>query len=459
MKLVVIGTGYVGLVSGACFADMGHIVTCVDNDTRKINRLNSGEIPIYEPGLDIIVQKNRASGNLLFTTSIKEAMQDAEAALLAVGTPTDENTGQADLKYVFSATREIAENLSNSIVVITKSTVPVGTGVKVLEILNKTRADLQCEVASNPEFLREGSAIKDFMHPDRVIIGAETERTKNLMQMLYSKMIGAGTPVLFTNIATAELIKYASNAFLAMKIAFTNEVADICEGVGAEIEMVLKGMGMDARIGNKYMQPGPGYGGSCFPKDTKALTHIANDAGFPTKIIEAVIDANDNRKMRMVEKIISACNSTVKDKTISILGLTFKANTDDMRYSPSLIIIPELLKAGAKIQAYDPVGMDEAKKLLKDSEIKWCSSLQKAVSHADAVVIITEWDEFKNMDIFEIKKLLRTYLIIDLRNILDAHKATELGYKYVSIGKKYSIDQKNSNLTENTASTFLTKLA
>jgi UDPglucose 6-dehydrogenase len=436
MKLVVIGTGYVGLVSGACFADIGHKVVCVDKDERKIQILEDGGIPIYEPGLEEVVLRNRKSGNLLFTTILKDALKEADAVLLAVGTPTDDKTGRADLKYVFAATKEVAENIDKAVVVITKSTVPVGTGAKVLEILKNTRPELSCEVASNPEFLREGSAIEDFMHPDRVIIGAESDNTKNLMQTLYSKMIGEGTPVLFTNIPTAELIKYSSNAFLAMKIAFANEVSDICEGVGADVGLVIKGMGMDARIGSKYMQPGPGYGGSCFPKDTMALTHIATDAGYPTRIIEAVIESNDTRKENMARKIIKACGGDVKGKEIAILGLTFKSNTDDMRYSPSLVIIPELIKAGAKIKAYDPVGMYEAKKSLSEgAELKFCHNANEAMQNSDACVILTEWQEFKELDLVGAKELLRKPVIVDLRNLLDGRKAEKLGFKYVSVGR------------------------
>lgn len=443
MKLIVIGTGYVGLVSGACFADIGHEVICVDKDERKIKILEDGGIPIYEPGLEEVVGRNRKAGRLNFTTSLKTALKGADAVLLAVGTPTDDETGRADLTYVFAATKEVAENIEKNVVVITKSTVPVGTGRKVLQILKETRPELSCEVASNPEFLREGSAVQDFMKPDRVIIGAESEYTKNTMQMLYSKMIGEGTPVLFTNIATAELIKYSSNAFLAMKIAFANEVADICEGVGADIDMVIKGMGMDERIGNKYMQPGPGYGGSCFPKDTKAMTYIARDAGFPTRIIESVIDANDARKQNMAKKIIKACGGSVSGKEIAILGLTFKANTDDMRYSPSLVIIPELIKAGAKIRTYDPVGMDEAKKVFKNQEagilesshLTFCTSTNEALKNADACVILTEWQEFRDLELVNAKALLRNAVIVDLRNLLDGKKAIELGFKYISVGR------------------------
>lgn len=441
MKLVIIGTGYVGLVSGACFADLGHSVVCVDRDISKIKRLNAGIIPIYEPGLEDIVKRNCNEGRLVFTALLKDALLSADAVLLAVGTPTDDVTGRADLQYVFDATKEIAENIVDSVVVITKSTVPVGTGSKILDILRSTRPELTCEVASNPEFLREGSAVLDFMSPDRVIIGSESPHTKKIMQILYSKMIASGTPILYTNIETAELIKYSSNAFLAMKIAFTNEIADICEGVGADIDLVIKGMGMDERIGNKYMQPGPGYGGSCFPKDTKALTHIALDAGFPTRIIEAVINANDARKEHMARKIIAACGNSVKGKEIAILGLTFKANTDDMRYSPSLVIIPELIKLGAKIRTYDPVGTKEAKKALVQSQpniidnLQFCQNSDDAIKNADAVVILTEWPEFKEIDLIKAKTMLNEPVIVDLRNLLDGKIAISLGYKYISIGR------------------------
>ncbi len=436
MRIVVIGTGYVGLVSGACFADMGHDVVCVDKSEDKISKLIKGIIPIYEPGLEEIVRRNYAAKNISFTTSLKNALfEKADVILLAVGTPTDERTGRADLKYIFAAVEEIAENLSYKTVVVTKSTVPVGTGKKVAEILAKKSSVQGCEVASNPEFLREGAAIDDFMHPDRIIIGAESAYTQNTMQMLYRNLVGEGVPILFTNIATAELIKYASNAFLATKIAFANEVADICEGVGADIDLVLKGMGMDKRIGGKYMQPGPGYGGSCFPKDTLALTYIASDAGFPTRIVESVISSNDERRQRMVHKIVAACGGNVEGKNIAILGLTFKANTDDMRYSPSLVIIPELLSQGAVVSVYDPQGMEEAKKELPEGDIKWCKDSYKAIKDADAVVILTEWDEFKKIDLQKVKDLIKGDLIVDLRNLFDQEDVSKSGLKYVSVGR------------------------
>jgi UDPglucose 6-dehydrogenase len=435
MKIVVIGTGYVGLVSGACFADMGHEVVCVDKNPEKITSLNKGKIPIYEPGLDAIVERNTENGRLTFSTTLKDVLHMAEVVLLAVGTPTDEKTGRADLKYIFAAAEEVAENLTHKVVIVTKSTVPVGTGKKVAKIFADKCPELECEVASNPEFLREGAAIDDFMKPDRIIIGAETIFSKNAMQRLYRKPIGEGTPILFTNIATAELIKYASNAFLATKIAFANEISDICEGVGANVDLVIKGMGMDHRIGGKYMKPGPGYGGSCFPKDTLALTYIAEDAGFPSRIVESVIDSNDDRRKRMVKKIIGACGGNVKGKKIAILGLTFKANTDDMRYSPSLIIIPELLKAGAEISVYDPEGMNEAKKELTQKEIHWCKDSYEAIKYADAMVILTEWDEFRELNLAKLKKALKSPLIIDLRNILNREELRDYGIEYVSVGR------------------------
>jgi UDPglucose 6-dehydrogenase len=414
---------------------MGHDVVCVDKDPGKINRLNEGVIPIFEPGLEDIVKRNASNGRLTFSVTLDNVLAESEIVLLAVGTPTDEATGRADLKYVFAAAEEIARNINHKTVIVTKSTVPVGTGKKVEKIFADICPKLVCEVASNPEFLREGAAIEDFMKPDRIIIGAESAFSKNTMQRLYRSLIGEGTPILFTNIATAELIKYASNAFLATKIAFANEISDICEGVGANVDLVIKGMGMDNRIGGKYMKPGPGYGGSCFPKDTLALTFIAEDAGFPTGIVKSVINSNDERRKRMVSKIINACGGSVKGKNISILGLTFKANTDDMRYSPSLIIIPELIAAGANISVYDPEGMNEAKKDLTQPEINWYNDSHSCIEGADCLVILTEWDEFKNLDITKVKSLLKTPLIVDLRNILNPEQLEGSGVEYVSVGR------------------------
>lgn len=434
MKITVIGTGYVGLVSGACLADLGHDVFCVDKDINKISSLKDGVIPIYEPGLEDVVKRCVSAGRLSFTTNLADATNGAECVLLAVGTPTDEETGRADLKYVFAAAEELAGIIKSPCVVVTKSTVPVGTGQKLTKLFAEKNPNVQIEVASNPEFLREGSAVLDFMKPDRIVIGAETISSKNIMQRVYRELAGQGVPILFTNIPTAELIKYASNAFLAMKIAYANEVADICEGVGADVDLVIRGMGMDNRIGGKYMQPGPGFGGSCFPKDTLAMTHIARDAGFPTRIIESVVYSNDNRKKRMAHKVIKALGGSVSGKTIAILGLTFKANTDDMRYSPSLSIVPELLAAGADIKVYDPAGMNEAKKLL-DGDIKWCKDTNDCIKNADASVIVTEWPEFASLDLEQVKKLQKSPFIIDLRNLYDLKKMKDAGIKYFSIGR------------------------
>ena len=435
MKIVVIGTGYVGLVSGACFADMGHEVVCVDKDANKIKNLEGGQIPIFEPGLDKIVRNNIKNRNLSFSTTLPDIIGGAEVVLLAVGTPTDKATGRADLQYVLAAATEVAQHLKNKALIVTKSTVPVGTGEKIAAILASICPDLDCSVASNPEFLREGAAIDDFMHPDRIIIGVESLYSKNATQQLYSKLIGQGTPILFTNIETAELIKYASNAFLAMKIAFANEVSDICEGVGADIDLVVKGMGMDSRIGGKYMHPGPGYGGSCFPKDTLALTHIAKDSGFPTRIIEAVIESNNQRRKRMTVKIISACGGSILGKKIGILGLTFKAETDDMRDSPSLYIVPALINAGAIVSVYDPEGMNEAKKELPQKEIIWAPSSYGACEAADMVIVLTEWQEFKHLDLDKLKRDVKTPLLVDLRNIFNAEAVRAAGIEYVCVGK------------------------
>jgi UDPglucose 6-dehydrogenase len=437
MKIAVIGTGYVGLVSGACLAELGKNVTCVDSDVQKISTLKAGRIPIYEPGLELLVQHNTAAGRLHFTSELKDALIGVDVVVLAVGTPTDEKTGRADLSYVFAAAEQVAKNLDHPVVVVTKSTVPVGTGQKVKAILEKTRPDLRCQVASNPEFLREGSAVEDFLRPDRIIIGADSQEAKDVMMRMYVELTDEGYPVLFTNIPTAELIKYASNAFLATKIAFTNEMADICEGVGADIEVVVKGMGMDARIGGKYMHPGPGYGGSCFPKDTLALTHIAKDAGWPTKIVESVVKANHERKYHMVKKIQKAFGGKLKSKQIAVLGLTFKANTDDMRYSPALVIVPELAKQGAVLRLYDPVGLNEAQKhITARKNILWCGSCDEAVAQADGIVILTEWEEFVSLDLMHLKKRMRGNMIVDLRNILHSHSVSEYGFKYVSIGRE-----------------------
>jgi UDPglucose 6-dehydrogenase len=433
-KVVVIGTGYVGLVSGACLADLGNRIVCIDKDHTKIDALRSGIIPIYEPGLEEVITRNVEAGRISFEYEPDEALNDTDAVLLAVGTPTDSETGRADLRYVFGAVEEVISKLSKPIVFITKSTVPVGTGSRILDLIKNKRPDLDCCVVSNPEFLREGSAVYDFMHPDRIIVGTHDEVGQQLMQTLYQPLVGRGYPLLFTNIPTAELIKYASNAFLATKIAFINEVADICEGTGAQVDLVTKGMGMDERIGGKYMQPGPGFGGSCFPKDTLALTHIANDAQAPSQIVDAVIASNDDRKKRMVEKIVAAFGGDVKGKRVAILGLTFKANTDDMRYSASLVIIPALVEAGAEVRVYDPQGMKQAKMLL-DQDISWCLTKNEALSGADGAVIVTEWDEFLEIDLLELKAQLASPLLVDLRNLFPSEEMKAHGFTYVSIGR------------------------
>ncbi|MDB2415353.1 UDP-glucose/GDP-mannose dehydrogenase family protein [Rickettsiales bacterium] len=433
VKLVVIGTGYVGLVSGACLAEIGHEVICVDKDENKIDILNKGGIPIYEPGLKEVVDRNVSRKKLSFSTNLRDSIKDAEAVLLAVGTPTNAQDNSADLTYVYAAAAEVARNLQNDAVIITKSTVPVGTGQKIKKIIEDNCPDFPCYVASNPEFLREGSAVNDFMQPDRIIIGSDSDKAKALMQRIYEPLIGRGHPILFTNIATAELIKYASNAYLATKIAFANEMSDVCEKVNADVELVIKGMGMDSRIGSQYMSPGPGFGGSCFPKDTLALVDIAQKAQAPMSIVEAVISSNDNRKEKIADKIIAAFDGDIADKNIAILGLTFKANTDDMRYSASLNVIPKLLEEGANIRAYDPAGMDEAKKLL-DGNIDWCDDYYSAVNKADAAVILTEWDEFKNIDLNDLEAYLKNNLLIDFRNLFKRSAVEDAGLKYICVG-------------------------
>ena len=433
MRIAVIGTGYVGLVSGACFSEFGVDVACVDNDAAKIARLAKGEMPIYEPGLDQLVATNTAAGRLKFTTDLAGAVKEADAVFIAVGTPSRRGDGHADLSYVFAAAEEIAAALSGYTVVVTKSTVPVGTGRKVAEIVRKKRPDAQFDVASNPEFLREVSAIQDFMRPDRVVIGAESERAQVALRELYRPLYLIETPILFTSLETAELTKYAANSFLATKIAFINEVADLCEKVGADVQDVARGIGLDGRIGRKFLHAGPGFGGSCFPKDCLALVRTAQEAGAPLSIVETVVAENDLRKTRMAERVVAALNGSVKDKTVACLGLTFKPNTDDMRESPSLAIVPALIKAGAHVRAFDPEGMNEAKKLL--SGVTFCASAYEAMEDAHALVIITEWNEFRALDLGRVKALLKTPTIVDLRNIYKPADMAEAGFSYFSIGR------------------------
>ncbi|SIS36641.1 UDP-glucose dehydrogenase family protein [Insolitispirillum peregrinum] len=433
MRIAMIGTGYVGLVSGACFSEFGVEVVCVDKDESKIERLLRGEIPIYEPGLDKLVTSNAEAGRLSFTTDLKEAVKGADAVFIAVGTPTRRGGGHADLSYVYAAAREIAEAMDGYTVVVTKSTVPVGTGREVERVIRETRPDAEFDVVSNPEFLREGSAINDFMRPDRVVIGAETDRAREVMRTLYRPLFLIETPILFTSLETSELTKYAANTFLAAKITFINEMADLCEKVGADVHDVAKGIGLDGRIGKKFLHPGPGYGGSCFPKDTLALVQTARDSGAPLRIIETVVDINAKRKRQMADRIVEFCGGSMQGKTVAILGLTFKPNTDDMRDSPSLDIVPALIDAGATVRAYDPEGMDEAKKHLDG--VVYCSGAYEAMDGADALVILTEWNEFRSLNLTRVKSLLKEPAMVDLRNIYDPKQMADQGFRYQCVGR------------------------
>lgn len=433
MRIAMIGTGYVGLVSGACFADFGHDVICVDKAAHKIDMLRRGEIPIYEPGLDTLVANNVKEGRLSFTTEIADAVPEADAVFIAVGTPSRRGDGHADLSYVYAAAEEVAHNLKDYTVVVTKSTVPVGTGSEVEAIIKKTNSAADFSVASNPEFLREGAAINDFKRPDRIVVGAEDDRAKDVMRELYRPLFLNETPIVFTNRTTSEMIKYAANAFLAAKITFINEMADLCEKTGANVQEVAKGIGLDGRIGSKFLHAGPGYGGSCFPKDTLALLRTGEAYGAPSKIVQAVVDVNDARKKDMARRIIQHCGGDVKGKTIAILGLTFKPNTDDMRDSPSLDIIPMLQEAGANIRAHDPAGMEEAREHFSD--IVYCDGPYHAIEGSDAVALVTEWDAYRVLDIERVKELAKTKNFIDLRNVYDPAIMREKGLNYMSIGR------------------------
>ena len=433
MRVAMIGTGYVGLVSGACFSEFGHAVICVDKNPDRIEALERGEIPIFEPGLEDLVARNVKAGRLSFTQDIKAAMAQADAVFIAVGTPSRRGDGEADLSYVYAAAKEIAESMTRITLVVTKSTVPVGTGREVERIIRTTRPDADFEVASNPEFLREGAAIEDFMRPDRVVCGAESERARELLRALYRPLYINETPILFTSLETAELIKYAANAFLATKITFINEIADLCERTNVNVQDVAKGIGLDGRIGGKFLHAGPGYGGSCFPKDTQALVAAGRKHGAPLRIVETVVDINELRKQRMAEKILAALGNDAKGKTIAVLGLTFKPETDDMRDSPSLVIVPALQKAGAAIRAFDPEGMHEAGKLM--SGMVECKDAYDACAGADAAVIITEWNQFRALDLVRLKSLLRQPLLIDLRNIYKPHEMAAAGFAYHSVGR------------------------
>lgn len=433
MRVAMIGTGYVGLVSGVCFADFGHTVICVDKDARKIDMLNRGEIPIFEPGLEDLVAKNVAAGRLSFTLDLPEVMKDVDAVFIAVGTPSREGDGHADLSYVYAAAEEVAGLLGGFTTVVTKSTVPVGTGDEIEAIINKTNPDADFCVVSNPEFLREGAAIDDFKRPDRVVVGANDPRAEAVMKELYRPLYLNETPILFTNRRTSELIKYAANAFLATKITFINEMADLCEKVGANVQEISRGIGLDDRIGKKFLNAGPGYGGSCFPKDTLAIVKTAQDYGSPLRIIEAVEQVNKERKLAMADKIIAACGGSVDGLSIAVLGLAFKPDTDDMRDAPSLDIVPVLQKAGAVITAYDPEAMGEAKSHFDN--ISYAEDVYGCIDGADALVIITEWDQFRALDLDRIKSGLKHPIVVDLRNIYRPEDMENLGFDYTSIGR------------------------
>jgi len=430
-----IGTGYVGLVSGTCFADFGHVVTCIDKDATKIDALNSGQIPIYEPGLQDLVAKNVAEERLFFTTDPTEAIQSADAVFIAVGTPTRRGDGHADLSYVYAAAEEIARLIEGFTVIVTKSTVPVGTGDEVEDIIRKTNPDAKFAVVSNPEFLREGAAINDFKRPDRVVVGTDSEDAADVMRELYRPLYLNETPIIVTKRRTSELIKYAANAFLAVKITFINEIADLCESVGANVQEVSRGIGLDNRIGSKFLHAGPGYGGSCFPKDTLALSKIAADAKSDLKIVDAVIDVNAERKKKMADKVIDFLGGDVNGKTIALLGLAFKPNTDDMREAPSLDIVKKLQSAGAKIRAYDPASMEEASHLMSD--VMFCDGPYHALENADVVVIVTEWDQFRALDLDRVKTLVKAPKVVDLRNIYTPDYMHARGFEYTSVGRSY----------------------
>ena len=434
MKIAMIGTGYVGLVSGACFAEFGPSVVCVDLDEAKVERLRRSEIPIYEPGLKDLVAKGIKSGRLSFTTNLVEAVADADAVFIAVGTPSRRGDGHADLRYVEAAAVQIANSMTGYTVVVTKSTVPVGTGRRVAEIIRATNPGAEFDVASNPEFLREGSAINDFMRPDRVVIGAETDRAQKVMQALYRPLYLMETPVVMTTLETAELTKYAANAFLATKITFINEIADLCEKVGANVQDVARGMGLDGRIGKKFLHAGPGYGGSCFPKDTIALVRTAQEYGSPARLVETVVQVNDTRKGAMAKRVMLACGGSVRGKTVGVLGVAFNPNPDDMRDAPSLAIIPALQDAGATIRAYDPAAMHEAASMLPG--VHWCEDAYDAAAGSDAVVLITEWNEFRALDFERLASTVKAKVLVDLRNVYRPDEVRAAGFAYSSIGRQ-----------------------
>lgn len=433
MRIAMIGSGYVGLVSGACFADFGHVVTCVDKDVSRIEALQGGVIPIFEPGLDELVDSNVKAERLSFTTDLKAAVKGAEAVFIAVGTPSRRGDGHADLTYVYTAAREIADAIEGFTVVITKSTVPVGTGDEVEKIIRAARPDAEFAIASNPEFLREGAAISDFKRPDRIVVGFDDPRAREPMEELYRPLSLSQPVIVFTSRRTAELIKYAANAFLATKITFINEIADLCEKVGADVQDVSRGIGLDNRIGSKFLHAGPGYGGSCFPKDTQALIRTAQEAGAPVRIVECVAAANEARKRRMADKVMEACDGSIAGKTVAVLGLAFKPNTDDMRDAASLTIIPILQSLGARVRAFDPASMGQARPLLPDTE--FCDDPYSCMRAADVLVILTEWDAFRALDLKRVKDLLVAPVVVDLRNIYRPADMRQRGFRYVSVGR------------------------
>lgn len=434
MKIAVVGTGYVGLVSGVCFSDFGHEVVCVDRDAEKVARLTAGEVPIYEPGLDELIAKNAQAGRLSFTTDLAEALDGADAAFIAVGTPTRRGDGHADLSYVMAVAEQIACTATGYLVIVTKSTVPVGTNRKVKQVVAKAKPALDFDVASNPEFLREGAAIDDFMRPDRVIVGVQTDRAADVMGEIYRPLFLRDFPIVTTDLESAEMIKYAANAFLATKITFINEMAALCEKVGADIKQVSKGMGLDGRIGNKFLHAGPGFGGSCFPKDTRALARIGQDHAVPMQITETVIKVNEETKRRMTDKLLDMCDGSFNGKLIAVLGVTFKPNTDDMRDAPSLSIVPALVGGGAKVRVTDPQGRHEGEALLPG--VNWVEDAYKAARNADLVVILTEWNEFRGLDLKKIARHMNTPRMADLRNIYSVKDAKRAGFeRYDSIGR------------------------
>jgi UDPglucose 6-dehydrogenase len=437
MRIAMIGTGYVGLVSGACIADFGHEVTCVDKDEAKIAALRAGEVPIYEPGLKDLVQSNARRKSLSFTTELAGALAGAEAVFIAVGTPSRRGDGHADLSYVYDATREIAALLTDFTVVITKSTVPVGTGDTIERMFRELRPDLEVAVVSNPEFLREGAAIHDFKHPDRIVIGTDDERAKRIVTEIYRPLYLNQAPIVYADRRTAELIKYAANAFLATKITFINEIADLCEKVGADVQKVARGIGLDNRIGSKFLHAGPGFGGSCFPKDVRALIKTAQDQDVSLRILEAVEATNEIRKRAMARKVTPAFSGVLRNKTVAVLGLTFKPNTDDMREAPSIPLIMALQDMGAKVRAYDPAGMEQAKLILPD--ISYCDGPYDCVTDADAAVIVTEWEQFRALDLKRMRDLMSCPVVVDLRNIYQPEEMHSMGFAYSCVGRSSAL--------------------